>query len=80
MSTIADLRTLYRLTVAPVRGRTHAERMESFYHQQAGDYDSFRERLLPGRRELVQQLPLREGAVWVDLGGGTGAGGCPCRS
>ena len=73
MTAIADLRTLYRLTVAPVRGRTHAERMESFYRQQAGDYDAFRERLLPGRRELIQQLPLREGAVWVDLGGGTGA-------
>lgn len=73
MSTIADLRTLYRLTVAPVRGQNHAERMESFYRQQASDYDTFRERLLPGRRELMQQLPFHQGAVWVDLGGGTGA-------
>ncbi len=73
MSTMADLRVLYRLAVAPVRGRTHAERMESFYGVQANDYDSFRERLLPGRQYLCEQLPLREGAVWVDLGGGTGA-------
>lgn len=54
------------------RGRTHAERLDSFYKDQAGDYDSFRERLLPGRRELLRRLPCREGANWVDCGGGTG--------
>ncbi len=73
MSFVSDLRVLYNLAIKPVRGATHAERMESFYGQQAGDYDSFRERLLPGRRELIELLRLRPEQSWVDLGGGTGS-------
>ena len=73
MSILADLKTLYHLTLHPVRGRTHAERMESFYGGQAEGYDAFRKRLLQGREELFGQLDVPEGGVWVDLGGGTGA-------
>jgi S-adenosylmethionine-diacylgycerolhomoserine-N-methlytransferase len=69
----ADLKTLYHLLLKPAGGKDHAERMESFYAGQAGGYDSFRDRLLPGRRELYQALPVPPGGVWVDLGGGTGA-------
>ena len=69
-----DLKTLYHLTLAPVRGKTHAERLESFYAGQAAAYDGFREKLLQGRRELYQQiLRAAAGGVWVDMGGGTGA-------
>lgn len=73
MSLTADLRTLYHLTLAPIRGTSHAERLESFYGPQAAAYDRFRERLLRGRRELYQSIPFTPGARWLDLGGGTAA-------
>ena len=69
----ADLKTLYHLLLKPARGKDHAERMESFYAGQAAAYDSFRDRLLPGRHELYKALPVPRDGVWVDLGGGTGA-------
>lgn len=73
MALLKDLRVLYHLALSPVRGRTHAERLNSFYAGQAKDYDDFRKRLLHGREDLVGRLPLPPGAVWVDIGGGTGA-------
>ena len=73
MTLRSDLKILYHLALRPVRGRDHAQRMEDFYRGQAGDYDQFRERLLPGREALFRSLPVPEGGVWVDLGGGTGA-------
>ena len=73
MSLTADLRTLYHLTLAPIRGASHAERLESFYGPQAAAYDRFRERLLHGRQDLFRSIPFAPGARWVDLGGGTAA-------
>lgn len=73
MSVFSDLKILYHLALRPVRGKNHAERMESFYSGQAGAYDDFRRRLLHGREELFQQIELPVGGTWVDLGGGTGA-------
>lgn len=73
MSIAADLKILYQLACAPIRGKTHAARLESFYRGQAEGYDSFRRRLLPGREELVRLINLPEGGVWIDMGGGTGA-------
>jgi S-adenosylmethionine-diacylgycerolhomoserine-N-methlytransferase len=67
-----DVRTLAHLARPRRAAGSHADRLEAFYAPQAGHYDAFRERLLPGRRELVASLPLRPGAVWIDLGGGTG--------
>ncbi len=58
---------------APVVAANSSARMEQFYAEQAEDYDAFRERLLPGRRELLAQPPLPNDAVVADLGGGTGA-------
>ncbi len=72
MAIRSDVKTIYHLAMAPIRGTTHAERLENFYQGQAGDYDAFRKRLLHGRDALVQDLPLPEGGTWVDLGGGTG--------
>jgi S-adenosylmethionine-diacylgycerolhomoserine-N-methlytransferase len=69
----SELKTLYHLALKPIRGADHAARLESFYAGQAERYDAFRERLLPARRDLFRQLPLPQGGVWVDLGGGTGA-------
>lgn len=72
MSLLADLKVLYHLTLSPIRGRSHAERLDSFYRHQAAHYDDFRKRLLRGREELLRDLPLPEGGVWIDMGGGTG--------
>jgi S-adenosylmethionine-diacylgycerolhomoserine-N-methlytransferase len=72
MSFAADIKVLWHLAVAPTRGETHAERLESFYGGQADAYDDFRARLLPGREELFAALPAPEHGVWVDMGGGTG--------
>jgi S-adenosylmethionine-diacylgycerolhomoserine-N-methlytransferase len=73
MSVASDLRVLWRMAMAPIRGKTHAERLESFYSGQARDYDSFRKRLLHGREELIGRVPHEAGQVWLDMGGGTGA-------
>jgi S-adenosylmethionine-diacylgycerolhomoserine-N-methlytransferase len=72
MSFAADFKTLYHLTLAPIRGNSHAERLESFYGPQAASYDRFREKLLQGRQELYGSIPCEAGASWLDLGGGTG--------
>lgn len=69
----ADLKILYHLTLRPVRGKSHAERMENFYGAQAKGYDDFRKRLLKGRQELWDSVPTPENGVWVDMGGGTGS-------
>ncbi len=53
--------------------RTTRARMESFYAGQAALYDDFRRRLLQGRQELWNAIDASADAVWVDMGGGTGA-------
>lgn len=70
-----DLQTLYALARHPGVGRTHAERLDSFYRRQADDYDRFRQGLLHGRAELFCHLtcPDNRNAVWIDMGAGTGA-------
>lgn len=71
MGIAADLKVLYHLAIKPVRGATHAERLESFYASQAAHYDNFRERLLKGRDELLSKV-AHVGGTWVDMGAGTG--------
>lgn len=61
------------MALAPIRGKSHAERLESFYAGQAGDYDAFRARLLQGRAALMEAIDAPDGARWVDMGGGTAA-------
>lgn len=73
MGLLADLKILYHLALKPVRGGSHAERMENFYAGQADAYDDFRRRLLKGREELWQAIPFPEGGNWLDMGGGTGS-------
>ena len=72
MELLSDLKTLYHLAARPVHGADHAARLESFYAVQAAGYDRFRRRLLHGRRELWEALPVPAGGIWLDLGGGTG--------
>lgn len=73
MSIVADLKVLYRLAFAPIRGNTHQERLESFYSGQADAYDAFRKKLLHGREELYQALQTPADGVWVEMGAGTGS-------
>lgn len=73
MGLLSDIRVLYHLALAPIRGDSHAERLESFYSGQAQNYDDFRKRLLQGREELYESIEAPDGGVWVDMGGGTGA-------
>jgi S-adenosylmethionine-diacylgycerolhomoserine-N-methlytransferase len=73
MGLLSDLRLLYHLTLKPIRGGTHAARLESFYRGQAQNYDAFRRRLLPGRDVLCSAIDAPRDGIWVDMGGGTGA-------
>lgn len=73
MGFFSDLKVLYHLALKPVRGKSHAERMESFYGGQAEAYDDFRKRLLKGREDLLEMIQPPPNAVWVDMGGGTGS-------
>jgi S-adenosylmethionine-diacylgycerolhomoserine-N-methlytransferase len=73
MSLVADLKILYHLALAPIRGRTHQERLESFYAPQAVAYDSIRKHLLHGREDLYQKLADYPANIWVEMGGGTGS-------
>ena len=72
MPLAADARILWSLLRGAPREGSHAQRLQGFYAAQADGYDAFRERLLHGRRELVQRLPARRGARVIELGGGTG--------
>ena len=69
---VEDGRVLLRLLRGQPRAANHADRLEAFYAPQAEHYDRFRERLLHGRRELIERLDPRPGQSVVELGGGTG--------
>jgi hypothetical protein len=76
MGVLGDLRILYHMALRPVRGKSHAERMNNFYSGQAADYDDFRRRLLRGREDLWQKMlqgAPYDNTVWMDMGGGTGS-------
>ena len=73
MSLYGEIKTLFHLLLQPIRGKSHQERLESFYAGQALHYDSFRKRLLHGREELWSLVDVQDGDHWVDFGGGTGA-------
>jgi S-adenosylmethionine-diacylgycerolhomoserine-N-methlytransferase len=73
MSLWDDMKVLYEVNCKAIRGKTHAERLDSFYGPQASLYDGFREKFLHGRREMVTRLPFKAESIWVDLGCGTGS-------
>ena len=68
----ADAAVLGRLVRGMPRGASHADSLAAFYGPQAGHYDRFREKLLQGRAELIERLPIPDRAHVVELGGGTG--------
>ena len=71
MSLLSELKTLYQVTLRPIRGKDHGSRMENFYGGQAEAYDDFRRKILKGREHLYGSIDAPKGGVWVDLGGGT---------
>lgn len=73
MSVFGDLRILYHLALSPIRGESHADRLESFYRGQADGYDATRKGLLHGREDLWRSIPVPKGGAWLDMGGGTGS-------
>jgi len=75
MGALSQLRTLYHLTLSPIRGETHQERLDSFYGAQAEDYDAFRKKMLHGREALFADLPVTAGGAWLDVGAGTARNG-----
>lgn len=72
MSVGNDLKILWHLVAKRATGKTHADRLESFYSGQASGYDSFRKRMLHSREEMIQSIDVPARGVWVDLGAGTG--------
>lgn len=68
----SDLRVLWHLLFKRVRGRSHADRLNCFYEGQARGYDSFRSRLLHGRRAMIDRVQIPDRGVWIDIGAGTG--------
>lgn len=66
-----DMTVLYSNFVKPISGDDHKGRLESFYAAQASSYDKFRHRFLHGRVPMVECMPVVEGGVWLDMGGGT---------
>ena len=72
MNLTKRLKVLYRLAAAPVHGATHGERMENFYRTQAESYDATRPKILHGRDQLIELIPIPDQGVWVELGSGTG--------
>lgn len=68
----ADARILLRLLRGQPRRGSHRDRLQGFYGPQALAYDAFRERMLHGRRDLVERLKVPPGGRVVELGGGTG--------
>ena len=68
----SDAQVLWRMVRGQPRRGTLAERLDAFYSPQAEHYDTFRERLLHGRAELMWRLAAPPGTRVIELGAGTG--------
>ena len=53
---LSELSTLIYILLVPIKGKTHQERLESFYKNQYQNYDAFRQRLLRGREYLISKV------------------------
>lgn len=72
---VQDATCLSAMWFNSIKGKSHKERLESFYGPQAHSYDRFRANFLHGRLPMLAACAARlrgsSGLVWVDLGGGT---------
>lgn len=74
---VQQIKIVYHMFLSPISGKTHQDRLESFYSHQASGYDDFRKKLLHGREDMLQSIfsgacQVPKDAVWIDFGGGTG--------
>lgn len=68
----ADFPILRAMLRGMPKSSSQAESLAEFYAPQVDSYDRFRERLLQGRQQLIEKMPLVDAARVIDLGGGTG--------
>jgi len=72
MQVANHLRFLFQAARTPLRPVARGDRLKLSLPRQGGDGPAPR-RLRPGCAELLGRLPTTPGAVWIDLGGGSGA-------
>ncbi len=69
----SDFKVIRQLLLSRPKGESQKEKMDSFYLNQADEYDSFREKLLPGRAAMMEQVFKKQiEGKWIDIGAGTG--------
>lgn len=78
-SLLSDFKNLYYILFKAIKGKIMKLRGQSienwsefFYRGQAKTYDSFRHKMLHGRKPMMGVLPIKQGTVWADIGCGTG--------
>ncbi len=68
-----DLGTMFNMYLKPIQDTgSQMAALESFYKDQASNYDSYRHRFLHGKQFLMQVFPLLKGRTVLDIGGATG--------
>ena len=67
-----DMKTLYNMWFKPISGENQTEQLESFYKDQSENYDSYRQRFLHGKHEVMSVFPLIRNKRVLDIGGATG--------
>lgn len=67
-----DMNTLYNMWLKPISGENQTEQLESFYKDQSENYDSYRQRFLHGKHEVMSVFPLIKNKSVLDIGGATG--------
>lgn len=67
-----DMKTLYNMWFKPISGENQTEQLESFYKDQSDNYDSYRQRFLHGKHEVMSVFPLIRNKSVLDIGGATG--------
>ena len=72
-----DLSTQFKMFTFPIKSylcsnKSNKQLMNSFYENQVDEYDSFRSRMLHGKKEVVKMFPFEEGKSLHVLAGGTG--------
>lgn len=73
MDFFKDLQTVYEI-IKPKKNTSPAMYLESFYKNQAHNYDHFRKKLLPGREALFEKISeMGLQGNWADFGAGTGS-------
>ncbi|MEM7540496.1 MAG: class I SAM-dependent methyltransferase [Pseudomonadota bacterium] len=72
MLIVDDARILLRMLRGHPTTGSHQENLAAFYGPQAASYDSFRERLLHGRAQMLDLLAPAPGSRLCEMGCGTG--------